>query len=163
MGASSAALTSSVRRAMLVALLALALAVGFGATPAHASNPFPFLGSFEGPSLDSGWVMPSSETVGGTGGSALNNSAVLTGTNSTPGWLQLTSATNNEAGWVYNTTPFPSSDGVLVNFDYADYGGTGADGLTFFLFGSNTGDPAGTTPLSLTTGPGGGSLRYADR
>ncbi len=106
--------------------------------------------------------MPGSETVGGSGGSTLNNSATLTGTNSTPGWLQLTSATGNEAGWVYNTTPFPSSAGVLVNFDYADYGGTGADGLTFFLFGSNTGDPDGTTPLSLTTGPVGGSLGYAD-
>ena len=163
MGAFSPVLTGRTSRALLIALIAsIAFAfAGFAAAPAHA-NPFPFLGSFTGPSLDSGWVMPGNETVGGTGGLAENNSAVLTGTNSTPGWLQLTAATGNEVGWVYNTTPFPSNSGVLVNFDYADYGGRGADGLTFFLFGSNTGDPNGTTPLPLTTGPTGGSLGYAD-
>jgi hypothetical protein len=151
------------RHGRAITALALGAALLLGATPtALASNPFPFLGSFEGPTLDSGWVMPGSETIGGTGGSTLNNSAQLTGTNSTPGWLQLTSAGTNQAGWVYNTTPFPSSAGVLVNFDYADFGGTGADGLTFFLFGSNASDPDGSTPLSLTTGPTGGSLGYAD-
>ncbi len=143
MGASSPVLAGRAVRALLAALIAFALAA-VGAAPALA-NPFPFLGSFTGPTLDSGWVMPGSETVGGTGGKALNNSASLTGTISTPGWLQLTTANTNEAGWVYNTTPFPSSSGVLVNYDYADYGGTGADGLTFFLFGSNTGDPSSRT------------------
>ncbi len=161
MGASSLACASRTGRALLIAVIAFAL-VAVGAPVARASNPFPILGSFTGPTLDNGWVMPGSETVGGTGGSTLSNSASLTGTNSTPGWLQLTTASNNEAGWVYNTTPFPSSAGVLVNFDYADYGGSGADGLTFFLFGNNTGDPDGSTPLSLTTGPVGGSLGYAD-
>ena len=157
-------LRGAARRAAALACLALAAAVAalaLAASPALASG-FPILGSFEGSTLDNGWSMPSSETIGGSGGSTLSNDASLTGTNSIPGWLQLTAATTSQVGWVYNTTPFPSSAGVLVSFDYADYGGTGADGLTFFLFGSNSGDPDGSTPLSLTTGPTGGSLGYAD-
>lgn len=34
----------------------------------------------------------------------------------------------------------PSADGALVEFEYADWGGSGADGLTFFLFDGSTGE-----------------------
>ena len=61
---------------------------------------------------------------------------------------------------MYSTNPFPASAGIEVGFDYADYGGSGADGLTLFLFGQNSNTTG--TPLSLTTGPTGGSLGYAD-
>ena len=145
---------------LALVLVVLAVSVLLGAGSARASNPFPFVGSFTGPTLDGGWAMPASETVGGTGGTTNANSALLTGTSTVPGWLQLTAAAATKVGWVYNTTPFPSSSGLVVSFDYADYGGSGADGLTLFLFGQSSNTTG--TPLSLTTGPAGGSLGYAD-
>lgn len=56
------------------------------------------------------------------------------------GWLRLTDASRDEATAVYYNNPFPSDQGIVVDFDYAMWGGDGADGLSFFLFdGSYTG------------------------
>lgn len=69
------------------------------------------------------------------------------------GVLRLTDAIGDQNGYVYINIPFSSSFGVKASFEYFSYGGTGADGLTVFLFdGANT---------SFLPGGFGGSLGYA--
>jgi hypothetical protein len=69
------------------------------------------------------------------------------------GWLRLTDAANGQTGSAIYNTAFSSADGNQISFDYADYGGNGADGFTFYLI-----DGATTTP---TTGGSGSGLGYA--
>ena len=69
------------------------------------------------------------------------------------GWLRLTDAVNDRAGSAIYNTPFSSTDGVQVTFQYATYGGTGADGFSFYLINGATGTPAVGAP--------GGSLGYS--
>lgn len=52
----------------------------------------------------------------------------------TGGVLRLTANLNNQNGYVYIDVPFPSTYGIKVEFEYFMYGGTGADGLSVFLF-----------------------------
>lgn len=71
------------------------------------------------------------------------------------GWLRLTPASGNQNGAAILTDAFPSSTHMAVTFDYAMYGGTGADGLVFFL----------QNGAEATIGPGdyGGCLGYCSR
>jgi gliding motility-associated-like protein len=69
------------------------------------------------------------------------------------GFLRLTNALNNQKGYIYNRTSFPSTDGLKVEFEYCIYGGNGADGISFFLF------DATANPFNI--GGFGGSLGYA--
>ncbi|MCD0490223.1 Ig-like domain-containing protein [Pedobacter sp. MC2016-14] len=69
------------------------------------------------------------------------------------GYLRLTSAANNQKGYAYSTSNFPSSKGLRVEFEYYIYGGTGADGISFFLFDA--------TANPFVIGGFGGSLGYA--
>ncbi len=71
------------------------------------------------------------------------------------GWLRLTDNTANQAGYAYFNTPFDASRGLDISFEYADWGGTGADGISVFLFDA-------TTP-TFTIGASGGSLAYAQK
>lgn len=84
-------------------------------------------------------------------------SAVLTGNgvidSAGAGWLRLTSAAGTQAGSAIYDTAFSSDDGVTVNFTYATYGGSGADGFTFYLIDGSTASP--------TVGTTGGALGYA--
>ena len=108
-----------------------------------AAFSFPLSESFTGSSAP-GWVL------GGT--------TILTSGNGDPagnGWLRLTSKSTYQAGYAYFNTPIPTGDGLIVTFDYAAWGGNGADGLTFFLF-----DGATTT---FNIGASGGSLGYAQK
>jgi uncharacterized repeat protein (TIGR01451 family) len=86
-------------------------------------------------------------------------SAQLTGNGSTDpvgsGWLRLTNATTNQTGFAYNTTTFDLSAGLLIQFDYTSWGGSGADGTSVFLF------DAGASPFNI--GAFGGSLGYAQK
>lgn len=92
---------------------------------------------------------------------------VLGGTNYTPtltsgtidpagqGWLRLTDNGANRATYAYNDTALSSANRtVFTSFDFAHYNGTGADGVTFFLFDG-----------SATFAPGafGGSMGYAQK
>lgn len=91
-------------------------------------------------------------------GVTLGGSAVLTSGSADPvgdGWLRLTPATNNQLGYAYVNSTFPSSLGVLVDFEYTAWRGSasGADGFSVFLF------DATTSPFSI--GGVGGSLGYA--
>lgn len=76
------------------------------------------------------------------------------------GWLRITSDANDQSGYAYVNTPFASTQGVLVEFDYVtwrtkrdDYGG--ADGICMFLFDA-------TVPI-FKVGAFGGSLGYAPK
>ncbi|MCK5784391.1 MAG: hypothetical protein KAH06_08085, partial [Desulfobacterales bacterium] len=79
----------------------------------------------------SGWVL---------GGAP--NPAVLTGNGSIDpvgnGWLRLTNTGSSQAGYAYFDTPFAISSGVVIQFDYATWGGSGADGYSVFLFDAAT-------------------------
>lgn len=69
------------------------------------------------------------------------------------GYLRLTNNTRNQKGFVYSTSSFPSSQGLSVDFEYYTYGGTGADGISLFLFDA--------TANPFVIGGFGGSLGYA--
>jgi uncharacterized repeat protein (TIGR01451 family) len=73
----------------------------------------------------------------------------------TPGYLQLTDASGNQAGAALYNAPIPASAGLDVTFDQWQYGGSSADGITFFLAN-------GSGQLNATGAPG-GSLGYAQR
>lgn len=97
---------------------------------------FPYCENFGGGSTQSSTVF---------GGSAILTSGVL----------RLTSNQNDQSGFVYIDIPFSSTFGIKASFEYFCYGGTGADGLTAFLF-----DGAVT---NFNPGGFGGSLGYARR
>lgn len=70
------------------------------------------------------------------------------------GWLRITPATGNQAGFAYYNTAFDTPDGFVIEFEYGAWGGTGADGFVVFLFD-------GAAP-SFNIGDFGGSLGYAN-
>lgn len=73
-----------------------------------------------------------------------------------PGWLQLTDASTNQRGAMIFDRALPARAGISVDFDQAQYGGTGnADGMSFFL-------TDGSRALTRK-GADGGSLGYAQR
>jgi outer membrane protein OmpA-like peptidoglycan-associated protein len=122
--------------------LVLSAALGFATGPtAQASDPFPVRETFTGPTLGSQWR---------NGGSA-----ELTGAREAEGWLRLTSAEGGEFGYAYDNEAFPATEGALIEFEYADWGGSGADGLTFFLF------DGATSEAEFHAGQPGGALGYA--
>ena len=73
----------------------------------------------------------------------------------TPGYLQLTDEAGSAVGSVLYNRPVPATAGVSITFDQYQYGGTGADGIGFFLVD-------GATNLTRAGAPG-GSLGYAQR
>ncbi|MFD2603135.1 Ig-like domain-containing protein [Flavobacterium suzhouense] len=92
----------------------------------------------------------------------IGDNAYLTSGNGDPvngGWLRLTSAATYQKGFAYVDRSFPSTLGVLVDFEYKTWrdvndGYNGADGIGVFLF---NGDSSNTFSL----GGYGGSLGYA--
>lgn len=67
--------------------------------------------------------------------------------------LKLTDAVNNQAAFALYTTPVSSAQGLSISFDLYSYGGTGADGISFFLVNGAVSPKA--------AGAFGGSLGYA--
>lgn len=67
------------------------------------------------------------------------------------GALRFTNNTNSQTGAIVSNFTFPSSSGLAVTFATVTYGGTGADGISFFLMDGSK--PAGV-------GAEGGSLAY---
>jgi gliding motility-associated-like protein len=100
----------------------------------YGQQGFPYCESFQG-------VIERSETVLG------GNARLFDGV------LRLTDATTGQNGYMYIDIPFSSGFGVKASFEYFSYGGTGADGLTVFLFDGAT--------TSFAPGGFGGSLGYA--
>jgi hypothetical protein len=87
-----------------------------------------------------------------TGGIAGLTTAIDTPGN---GALRLTNASNDQSAFVLFDQAFDSTKGVNVTFDFFSYGGSGADGISFFLIDGAT---AGAT---VRPGDLGGSLGYA--
>jgi len=55
---------------------------------------------------------------------------------------QLTPSINNSFGAIYlNNHQFSSVNGIKIEFEYGMYGGTGADGISMFLFDASIGSP----------------------
>ena len=73
------------------------------------------------------------------------------------GTLRLTGSTTNQNGGIAYASTIPSGQGVDVSFNTYQYGGTGADGISFFLAGT---DPASPAPFA-SLGPAGGHLGYS--
>ncbi len=87
-------------------------------------------------------------------GWTLSDSALLTAPSidaAGSGWLRLTAAVNSEKGLALNDAfSFTSNQPVVVEFDYVSWGGTGADGMTLFLY-----DPTVASPMSAAAVGGG--------
>ena len=129
------------RFAGLMLLLALGLLALVQARPAHAqAATFPIIQDFRSATAP-GWLLSGSTVLTANTEGAGN------------GWLRLTSASGNQAGTAIYNTAFPSTDGIVVRFTYATYGGSGADGFSFFLLDGSTTNPQ--------PGPAGGALGYS--
>ncbi|TFB16420.1 DUF11 domain-containing protein, partial [Microbacterium sp. 3H14] len=70
-----------------------------------------------------------------------------------PGWLQLNDESQNRNGGMVFDRALPANAGLAIEFDQAQYGGSGADGISFFL-------SDGSRSLTSTGGIG-ASLGYA--
>lgn len=71
------------------------------------------------------------------------------------GWLRLTSAGTNQATSAFFDTAFSATNAtVFASFEFASWGGNGADGITFFLFDGSK---------EFSVGANGGSLGYAQK
>ena len=130
------------RRAAGALLAATAAVLGTAGT-ASATNPFPVTETFSHATAGPSFVL---------GHSALLTAAA--GDADGAGWLRLTGAFNNQDGYVFDDDAFPSAQGIQVEFDYATWGGSGADGIVFFLYDGTT------TAGQFAIGPLGGSLGY---
>ncbi|MGO1072084.1 DUF7933 domain-containing protein [Lysobacter sp. CA199] len=127
----------------------------------NAQAQFKVTSSFRN-STETGW------TVTGTNNAGTNDSGILTGGYGAipnnvndangSGWLRLTTNSNSQQGLaLYTGGSFSSTQGVIVEFDYVNWGGTGADGTAFFLYDSGT-TMAGAQPgasLGYCNGVGG--------
>ena len=130
---------------------------------------FPVLESFKGATTDdSAWVF-GEQTSNAANPTTLSNPSLLTAYISldTPGdgWLRLTPISANYQGFAIYNRPFDTTYGIAAKFDYATYGGNGADGFSFFLFDGNT-------PINMTVngvvndviiGANGGALGFTHR
>jgi outer membrane protein OmpA-like peptidoglycan-associated protein len=122
----------------------LLLLVGFAFAQSAQAGVFPITENFRNTTMGSDWH---------TGGSAgLTAGADGQGN----GWMRLTSATNDQFGYVLDDASFPSNNGILAEFEYATWGGSGADGLTFFLYDGST------SLANFHAGPAGGSIGYTN-
>ena len=101
--------------------------------------------------------------IGGPGGSA--GTAYLTSGVDDPvnqGWLRLTTSDANQRGYAYINNSFPSTEGVLVDFEYKMWRDVndnyrGADGLGVYLFDASVPFQIGGLGGSLGYAPNGGN------
>ena len=74
------------------------------------------------------------------------------------GWLRLTDNTNNQSGTAYYNLPVNVTLlGIQAQFSYTSWGGSGADGISFYLFDGST------TTASYNQGVFGGGLGYCQQ
>ena len=71
------------------------------------------------------------------------------------GVMRLTDAQMEQNGYVYIDIPFSPAYGIKASFEYFMYGGSGADGLTVFMFDADV--------QNFQAGGFGGSFGYAQR
>jgi uncharacterized repeat protein (TIGR01451 family) len=156
--------------ACLIAATALAVAPGVSRAPASADPPTGgttiVSETFTGATVpDPAWTVQGETCLtGATTAPPAGAANIPTCANArvgdvppigTPGYLQLTDERLQATGSVLYNRPVPATAGVSITFDQFQYGGTGADGIGFFLVD-------GSTDLTATGAPG-GSLGYAQR
>jgi len=73
------------------------------------------------------------------------------------GWLRLTGIDGYELGYAVYDQALSTENGLAFNFDYSSWGGSGADGIAFFLMDGET------SMEDYNSGGVGGSLGYAPR
>lgn len=129
---------SPVMRPICRLLLSLLLLTASGAqavtliAQTFATNPTPW-------NTGTGWYR------GGTTAPAVNT-----------GWLRLTGTATDSFGYVFYNTAFSVNQGFVIDFEFLSWGGSGADGLTLFLFNG------AVTSGNFRIGDEGGSLGYAN-
>ncbi|HEX8546507.1 MAG TPA: hypothetical protein VF691_06055, partial [Cytophagaceae bacterium] len=119
--------------------------LGLLSLAAEVRAQFPYVQSFKDEAAAPTLVF------GGSPNSALLTSGNIDAANS--GYLRLTNSEGSQTGFVYNNSILPTTFGMDVEFEYFIYGGSGADGLTFFLFDAST--------QQFRVGQFGGALGYA--
>jgi uncharacterized repeat protein (TIGR01451 family) len=139
-------LGNSSKRLCAAGTLLSALAVGH-----QAQAQFPRVESFNSSTATGFRIGGSAELTGGK--SDTNGS----------GYLRLTAAVNNQAGFAIDGTSFPTPSGFSISFEFFSYGttnagGIGADGFSVFLI-----DADEVSAASFTSGASGGSLGYAQK
>ena len=136
-------------RILLIAIIFLIVAAAFGSLPqsAKADDGLPIFESCMN-GTPPVWVL------GGVGGSWVAHFTSGVEDPVGQGWLRLTSNVGNQAGYALYDYAFHSSYGIVVSFEYVSWGGTGADGVGFFLFDGST--------QNFQIGDVGGSLGYAN-
>lgn len=126
------------KRTFLKVYIKLVVFVLFGITQtanAQLYGDFPYTQSFSSGTQPPEVILPSGSGV---------NAAVFTTTG-----LELTQAINSQFGAIIiDNKKFNSSVGIKISFEYAIYGGTGADGISVFLF------DAAVTPVIGAKGRG---------
>lgn len=128
-------------------LLVLVFSLGIGGVKAQFNFSFPLINTTK-----------LNELI--LGGSAMLTANGVIDPNDN-GWLRLTSDDKNQKGWAYIDKAFPSTLGLLVQFEYKVWSSGGmnrqglADGLSVFLYNGET-NSGGFKP-----GHHGGSLVYA--
>jgi len=95
-----------------------------------------------------------------------SNSGISTPDAVGSGALRLTNAANNQAGAIISQGTFPSNQGIQVTFTTYTYGGSGADGIGFFLQDASVPTTLPYVGANVTTGnynigESGGSLGYS--
>lgn len=91
-------------------------------------------------------ITPASNPTAGS-----SNPLLFTGNGS----IKLTDADTDQASFSLYEQPIAANQGLSVSFDFFAYGGTGADGITFFLMDASKPAP--------TVGAYGGALGYTQR
>ena len=160
-----------VRRRTLPCLALLAGLAGLGALPpVHAQN-LVISDNFTGAAASQNWIVfdgacltagNGSGTIPGCFGNSYYTAGNVTlnggQTGTLPdtagnGALRFTNNTNYETGAILSNFTFPSGSGIAVTFSTVTYGGTGADGIAFFLMDGSV------TPTAV--GGSGGALGYS--
>lgn len=153
-------------RILVAAALTIALSsvgVALEGSVANAAGGSSLLSeTFQGASVSNTGLLPLS-TACLTGATAAGSATTLGACTHTtksptsgalPGYLQLTDTEDTQVGGLVDNRPLPASGGLDISFDQYQYGGTGADGIGFFL--SN-----GSATLSAV-GQSGGALGYSN-
>lgn len=145
-----------------IIFISLAAMLGMGVAD-QAKAQFKVDATFRN-STEPGWTFSGNDNAGN------NDSGILTGgygliadgnnTNDAVGngWLRLSTDLASQVGSArYTGGSFPSTQGVIVEFDYVIWSGTGADGISFYLYDANN-TMAGALPgagLGYCNGAGG--------
>ncbi len=159
--------TASLVGVVIMAVVLTSLSFVVAPTPARAAGTVLFQNAFNDRTVDGTGTVTKPTPTSGTNGACLTatgNSATLpllscstTGDAQGSGKLRLTDATGNQIGGVIGGASFPTSNGLDVTFNSYQWGGGGADGLSFLLAAVDPANPAAATII----GPGGGSLGYS--